>query len=176
MCRRITEREVIDLYAQYNTPPHVILHCRAVADVAVRIGEKLNEHGYSLDIDLIRGAGLSHDVARTMEEHWNKGADILEERGYYDEARIVRVHMLYARFNHVSQLNETDLVCLADKLVKEDRYVGVNERFRYIMNKAPQIPLIQKRIMSSRAVTAKFVEDIEDVIGVTLEQLFTGEK
>ena len=176
MRKRITEEEIKQLYSKYNTPPHVIGHCREVAFVAETIGKKLNEHGYNLDIELIKSAGLVHDVARIYEQHWNVGADILESMGYLDEAAIVRVHMLYAQFNHVSRLNETDMVCLADKLVIEDRYAGVDARFRYIMNKAPKLPEVQKRIMSSKAVTAKTVEDIEAVIGVTIEQLFTGEK
>ena len=76
--RRISEDEVKKLYEEYSTPEHVRAHCRAVTDTAVKLAEALNKQGYSLDLDLIRGAGLSHDVARTSEEHWKVGADALE--------------------------------------------------------------------------------------------------
>ncbi len=63
--RRITEDEVNKLYQEYKTPRHVIGHCKEVTRVALTLGKVLNEHGYNLDLDLIKGAGLTHDVART---------------------------------------------------------------------------------------------------------------
>ena len=47
---------------RYNTPTHVIGHCKAVTLVAMTIGKELNEKGYNLDIELIQGAGLAHDA------------------------------------------------------------------------------------------------------------------
>ena len=82
MKKRITEEEVRKLYEKYGTPDHVKAHCRAVADTGVKLADSLNKHGYNLDLDLIKGAGLAHDVARTGEEHWNVGADALEALGY----------------------------------------------------------------------------------------------
>ena len=91
--KRITKDEVNKLYLEYNTPAHVKAHCRAVAETALKLGETLNKHGYSLDLSLIEGAGLAHDVARTSDEHWKIGADALDSLGYHDEADIIRVHM-----------------------------------------------------------------------------------
>ena len=172
MKKRITDEEIKKLYEEYNTPDHVKAHCRAVADVAVNLGESLNKHGYSLDIDLINGAGLAHDIARTCDEHWNVGADALETLGYNDEAKIIRVHMFYSPFNSVDKLNECDIVCLADRLVKEDKYVGLEERIRYILNKAPKTPLVVNNIMSRKAETTKLLDDISAVIGQRVENLF----
>ena len=59
MRKRITEEEVNKLYEEFNTPPNVIRHCKAVAGTALSIASALNEHGFELDLDLIRGAGLS---------------------------------------------------------------------------------------------------------------------
>lgn len=93
MEKRITEKECEKLYKICSTPPHVIAHCSAVSHTAVEIGRRLNNHGFNLDLDLIRGAGLSHDIARTLENHGEEGAKILESFGYQAEADIVRVHM-----------------------------------------------------------------------------------
>ena len=82
MVKRITEEECEALFEKYHTPEHVIGHCKAVSHTAVTIGRKLNEQGFALDIDLIKGAGLVHDVARVSDKHWEVGADILESLGY----------------------------------------------------------------------------------------------
>ena len=175
MVRRITEAEVMQLYEEYQTPPHVIAHCRGVTRVACGIAEQLNRHGYQLDLDLVKGAGLSHDVARTSDEHWNVGAEILRERGFHDEADIVRVHMFY-QFHTVDKLTETDMVCLGDRLVKEDKYVGVDERFDYIMERAPKKPGVQEHLIERREEMRHLLNQIEDIIGVTIDALFkTGE-
>lgn len=171
MKKRITEEECNALFEKYRTPVHVIGHCRAVSDTAVVIGRKLNEHGLDLDIDLIKGAGLAHDVARVSDQHWEVGAKILEELGYTDEAAIVRVHMTYD-FHPFEKLNETDLVCLGDRLVKEDRYVGLDDRIEYIIHKAGDVPERTARILAKKSETEKLMKKIEETIGQTIDSLF----
>lgn len=176
MVHRISEKEVERLYEEYQTPEHVIAHCREVTRVACGIAEHLNLHGYQLDVNLVRGAGLAHDVARTSEEHWNVGADILQSLGYEDEAYIVRNHM-HHNFPPMESLSETDMVCLGDRLVKEHDYVGVDERFQYIMDKAPDRPGIIEHLTERREEMRSLLNQIEDMIGITMDALFqTGEK
>ena len=174
--KRITKDEVNKLYLEYNTPAHVKAHCRAVAETALKLGETLNKHGYSLDLSLIEGAGLAHDVARTSDEHWKIGADALDSLGYHDEADIIRVHMFYSPFNPVDKLNECDMVCLADRLVKEDKYVGLDERIKYILNKAPDKPEVVANILVRKAETEKLLSDIAGVIGQTVDSLFSDKE
>ena len=93
--------------------------------------------------------------------------------GYYDEADIVRVHMTYPQYNSVEKLNECDIMCIADRVVKEDRYVGLDERMEYIINKIPQgNPEVVKKILSKKAETKVLLDDIAKVIGKSLDQLF----
>lgn len=168
--KRITEERCQELYKQYNTPLHVIGHCKAVTAVAETIGTELNKFGYDFDIDLIRGAGLVHDVARTQEEHWKVGADILEELGYIDEADIVRVHMFY-EFNDIKNLCETDMVCLGDRLVKENKYVGLDERIQYLIDKVKDSPERVERILLKKEETKKLIIEIEGIIGKSIDNL-----
>ena len=171
MTKRITEEECEALYEKYKTPPHVIRHCRAVSRVAHEIGRQMNLHGRRLDLDLIKGAGLAHDVARTSDRHWEIGADILASLGYDDEAKIVRVHMTYD-FHEFKEIDETDLVCLGDRLVKEDQYVGLDERIDYILHKAPDDPAVQNRILQKKEQTRGLMHQIEALIGQTIDSLF----
>ena len=175
MVHRLSEKEAERLYEKYQTPAHVIAHCREVTRVACGIAEQLNKHGYHLDLDLIRGAGLAHDVARTSEEHWNVGAEILRELGYDDEANIVQQHMSY-QFKPVDRLTETDMVCFGDRLVKEHDYVGVDERFRYILDKAPKRPGIREHLIERREEMRSLLNQIENIIGVSMDALFKQEK
>ena len=175
MVHRISENEIQQLYETYQTPEHVIAHCREVTRVAYGIAEQLNRHGYHLDLELIRGAGLAHDVARTSDEHWNVGAEILLGLGYADEAEIVRNHMFY-KFNPVDRLCENDMVCFGDRLVKEHDYVGVDERFAYIMAKAKDKPGAQERLIERREEMRSLLNQIEEIIGVTMDALFKQEK
>lgn len=172
LTKRITKDEIDKLYEEWHTPSHVKAHCRAVSDVAVKLAKELNKHGYKLDVELIRGSGLAHDVARTSENHAELGSRILEKLGYNDEAHIVKVHMTYPQFNDIENINECDLVCLADRLVKEDRYVGLDRRIEYILNKAPDSQIVRQHILESKGRTKKFIEEIEKVIGNKVEQLF----
>lgn len=162
---------------EYKTPAHVIGHCKAVADTAYRIGKALNEHGYHLDLELILAAGLIHDIARVEEEHWNRGAEFMENLGYTQEADIIRVHMHYTPFSAVENITETDMVCLGDRLVLEDAYAGLDKRMEYIIRKAEKAgrPGAAEAIACKKKETRAFIDGIEKVIGITIDELMKGE-
>lgn len=171
--KRVTLQKAEEFYKEFETPEHVKRHCAAVADCGIRIAKALNEHGFKLDIDLIRGAGLSHDAARTMERHWDVMADKLYEMGYYDEAKIVKVHMNPGEYNPVSRITESDIICLGDRLVKEDKYVGIDKRFDYIIDKARQYGVLDfETIMENKAKMQHLLDEIEEVIGCSIDDLF----
>lgn len=172
-----SRQECLRILEEYKTPPHVIRHCMAVADTALKVAAALNEHGYQLDLELIEAAGSLHDIARKEEEHWNRGAEIAESLGLFQEADIIRVHMHYSPFSPVDEITETDMVCLGDRTVKEDEYVGLDKRMEYILEKAKKggRPNSVERILEKREETREFVRGIEKVIGMTLDQLMKGE-
>lgn len=172
---RITKKECEVLFHQYNTPENVIRHCRAVAEVAVKIGSELNKHGFNFDTELIYGAALAHDVARTQENHGYVGSKILDEIGFRDESQIVKVHMFHD-FNEFTSLTETDIVCLGDRLVKEDKYVGLDERIGYIINKPGVDEDRREIILKKKEETRDLIEKIQFKIGKTLDELFCDEE
>ena len=176
MSNRITPDEVNELYKEWHTPAHVIAHCRAVAHMAVKMAQALNKCGYDLDVDLVRGTGLVHDVARTCDEHEKVGCEILKNLGYDDEARIVGVHMHYLTFNSAENVDECDLICLADKLVMEDKYAGLDQRFEYIVQKAHAKGQFKSFIYGNRDKLKVLVKNLEEIIGQPLEELFKEEE
>lgn len=163
------------LWDQYHTPPHVIRHCVAVAKTASLIGRRLNEKGYQLNIPLIEASGLLHDIVRTEDFHWEKGANIAGGLGYNDVAGIIRLHMKYRIDGEKEEITETDLICLADRVVKEDRYVGPDERMDYIIHKAEGEPGAEKRIRESYRHILALKRRIERTIGMSMEDLMCSE-
>lgn len=161
------------LLNEYGTPEHVKGHCRAVADTACKIAEALNEHGYNLNIPLIMSAGLLHDIARVEDRHWDVGAELMDKLGYTEESKIIKVHMTYSPFSDIENLTETDMVCLGDRVVLEDEYVGLDRRIDYIIDKAIKKGNFGAKdiILKKKEETRKFIDKIEDVIGCTLDQL-----
>lgn len=168
---------------EYGTPSNVVGHCKAVAAVGYVLGKAMNAveksadntaHGPALlDLDLILAAGLLHDIARVEEEHWIAGAEFCKSKGWIREADIIRQHMTYDPFNSFIDFNETDVVCLADRVVIDDRYAGLDRRMDYVINKAKKnghdeyVPHILKK----KKDVKKLIKEIEDYIGVSLDAL-----
>ena len=168
-----TKEECIRLWDKYETPPHIRQHCEAVALVACAVGEKLIEKGYDLDMDLIYAAGMLHDVVRLAEDHEKEGAAIMRQLGYEQEAKIIEVHMHYDPFSPLESVNETDMVCLGDRVVIEHHFAGIDKRYQHIIDKAIRRgrPEAEPFILAKKKDVVRFVSDIEKVTGMTLEEM-----
>lgn len=166
-----SREECLALLKQYHTPDHVVRHCVKVAETALKIGQALNNKGYDLNLELIQGAGLIHDIARVEDKHWDVGADIASGLGYDQEAAIIKVHMHYNCDPNKRDITETDIICLADRMVKEDEFVGLDNRMQYILDKfqgnQEAIERISERIKDNRS----FIARIERIIGTSIESL-----
>ncbi|MDO4545340.1 MAG: HD domain-containing protein [Bacillota bacterium] len=168
-----TREECERLLEEYGTPEHVKGHCRAVAATGYAIGQALNEKGFHLDLELILASGLLHDIARVEDKHWEVGAELAEKLGYRAESEIIKVHMTYSPFSKLENITETDLVCLGDRLVKEDEYVGLDSRINYVINKARRNghPEAKPYILKKKRDARRFMDEIEAVIGTTIDRL-----
>jgi putative nucleotidyltransferase with HDIG domain len=161
----------LDFLREFKTPDHVVAHCVAVANVAKKIGDALNEAGFSLDSRLIESAGLLHDMARTDDKHWEVSANFLQQHGFEQEADIIRVHMHHHFPDNPWLSTETDMVCLADRLVMEDCYVGLHVRMDYIIKKAGDQPEIISRILDNKVLVGEYISKLETILGNTIETI-----
>ena len=143
-------------------PERVIAHCRRVAALAETLAQRLNACGLRLDAGLCWRGGLLHDVQRTLRRHAEAGAHYLLRLGYPDEARIAREH-LGDLDPHI--LNESAVVCLADKLICGQQRCTVRERFARSEAKyagdAATLTLLQAR----RAVALELERAVEALLG-----------
>lgn len=122
------EEECMKMLRDNGTPEKVIRHCRAVAKKADDIAAALEEKGIHLDRNLIKAAALLHDIERVRPHHAQAGADYLLSCGFPNVSRIVASHMELTD-EQEKIINETSVVFLADKLIKEDREVTLKERY-----------------------------------------------
>ena len=150
-----------------------------------RIGYRIDKGATELDtgaarqfdLALTEAAGLLHDMARVEENHWDVAADFCIEHGMPDEGKIIRVHMMYEFTTDAGHLTEADLVCLGDRLVLEDRYVGIDERMDYIIAKAERRGETAARpvILRKKEETKVLLNEIEERIGMSLDELMAQE-
>lgn len=103
-------------------------HGRAVAAVARTIATRLSERGVRVDRQLVIAASLLHDIAKGEPGHAEVGASIVASLGYPAVAEIIRQHMAMS-FDGTTP-NEAAIVFLADKLVRMDRRVPLEERYK----------------------------------------------
>ena len=122
----LNEAACLELLRIAGCPDRAIKHCVAVKDKAEELYSELKKTGLELDGRLINNAALLHDIMRTEKNHAAAGADILNELGYRDIADIIRVHHSFSG----DEINEAAVVFIADKLVKDEKTVSLEERFR----------------------------------------------
>lgn len=167
----ITKAVQKELFDKCNTPPHIQAHCNAVAETARKLAIKLNQTGYDMDVDVIYGAALVHDVLRLSKDHAKDGAELLYSLGYIQEGNIVREHMRYPMSNDADHLEEIDVVCLGDRTVREDEYVGLDLRMQYLIDKPGASLERTARILQAKEHTRALIEGIEARIGMTFDEL-----
>lgn len=124
----VGSRAEAETLASLSMPVPVTAHCRAVAHVADLIAQRLWERGLRLDRDIVHNAALLHDIAKGQPHHEERGGEMLQELGLTRLAEPVRLHRDVGPVN-ASQVEESAIVCLADKLVSGTELVPLWERF-----------------------------------------------
>lgn len=163
-----SERECRAMWARYGVSEDVKAHSLFVAELARLMAVHLNRRGFDLDLDLVVAGGLLHDLARNEPGHAAAGARIMEELGYGRTARVVASHM---DITPAPRPREADLVYLADKLVRGDRPVSLNERFAGQLTRFAGEPEIL-RAVTTRMHNAQTIRDrIQAAIGFPPEDL-----
>lgn len=167
-----SREECLLLLQDYKTPAHVVKHCKKVAETAVIMARALNAKGYHFDIPLIEATCLIHDIARVEAEHWNVGAEIANQHGYHQEAEIIKVHMSH-NTDLSEELQETDIICLADRMVKEDEYVGMEKRMEYVLDRFKDNEEATAFLLEKIEENRKLINRIEEIIGTDIDSLMT---
>lgn len=116
------------LRVYFRAPPPLLAHTRTVATLTVALGKALWDQGVALDEGLAVCGAWLHDLAKGRPKHHKIGAARLSEMGFAAIAKVVEKHSCCS-WPDGKPFDERALVALADKLVKDDRAVGLERRF-----------------------------------------------
>ena len=96
------------------------------------------------DIDIVRAGALLHDIAKTecldgSCRHADRGREICEHHGFPEIGEIVGEHVVLSNFTPESyrsgHFSPREIVYYADKRVKHDMIVGLEDRLAYIIDR-----------------------------------------
>jgi len=123
------------LLAEQEVSPWIVRHVLAVAAVAFYLAGRLAGLGEEVDPLLAHRGGLLHDLDKVSAQrqgrvHGQLGAEILREKGYPQLAPVVERHLALNLLDPARRPAtwEEKLVYYADRIVEDDRVVGVEER------------------------------------------------
>lgn len=133
------------LMEQYNMLPNIRRHSLVVAHIADLLVTGLQENINAQELPnrqlCITGA-LLHDIAKTpcldgSCDHASAGAEICLQHGYPEIAAIVEEHVILKNHNPDRYQNgwfsAREIVYYADKRVRHDEIVNLDERLDYII-------------------------------------------
>ena len=159
-----TPEEAMRILRESGCSPDVIRHCRAVAEIAVKIALKCRERGVPVDIELIRIGALLHDLGRSKTHsvhHPIIGAKIAEELGLPEAIiTIIKRHIgggLTAEEaaelgwpveNYLPETLEEKIVTYADKLIDGDKVVPIEKTIEEFKRKLGEDHPSIRRIMN----------------------------
>jgi uncharacterized protein len=140
-----TLNKCLSLMDDTGMPEHIKKHSFVVAEIALYLGHLCNQEEAFLNLSLLQAGALLHDIAKartllTGEKHAEVGACMVEQWGYSPVASIIRDHVNldFARLN--GPLSESLIVNYADKRVKHDRIVSLQDRFDDLINRYAATP------------------------------------
>jgi CTP:molybdopterin cytidylyltransferase MocA len=150
---------------------HIVRHGRKVAEVAEKLTVRLNDAGLHLNLALVKAAATLHDVAKGKPDHARAGAQILEDLGFPEVARLVGLHM-DCDFQKDATLDEGAIVYLADKFVQGERIVSLAVRFQRKFAAARgngTLQFVQKRWETAQRMVAA----VEHILGTDVQRIIS---
>lgn len=111
------------LFCRYGTPREVVAHGVMVARCATELAQQVNG---TVEKELLQAACELHDLVRGMPDHARAGADILIREGYPAVGELIALHHDLPE----TAGTEACLLYLADKLIRGEQRVSLEQRFR----------------------------------------------
>ena len=124
-----TKEECLAILEKNKTPSNVIEHCKTVCQVAEDTAEDLIKKGVKVNKELVTAAAMLHDIEREKEDHIIAGANLLKNSGFPEVSEVIKKHTLYRLEDIQLKTVEEKIIFYADKRVKGDKIVSLEERF-----------------------------------------------
>jgi len=151
-----------------------LAHGQAVAEVAMAMAEAINRHSdREIDLELCRVAGWLHDLAKGHASHEAEGGRWLEALGFDRAAAIVAAHKDMDWTLEVG-ISERETVHLADKLVRGNQRVCIEERFEEKLTFYRDDPKAVRVIRRRYQLAMRLAAAVEEAMGRPLMTVLTG--
>ena len=129
-----TREECFKLMAEYGMLNHIMDHSIEVARIALFLSRELNKRGQRIDLGLVEAASLLHDLTKTecfktKEDHAQTGSRVLKIMGFERVGEVVAEHIQLSKGKDGPLVSEEEVVNYADKRVRHDQIVSLEERF-----------------------------------------------
>ena len=148
-------REICEeFYEQKKLPYNIRRHCIAVGETAAKMAEKLIKNGIYTDVELCRSGGYLHDLCKLESEHEKAVGIFLRKCGYERLASVTEAHNRLSKQPTISA--EESIVFLADKLIREDTRVTIDERYKRALQMQEIKPWIWRNIEACRALLRQY--------------------
>jgi len=150
---------------------NIIDHSIEVARVALFLSVELNRKGQKIDLSLVEAAALLHDLTkteclRTKEDHAQTGSKLLKEMGYERIGDVVAEHIHLSKEMDPLRISEEEVVNYADKRVKHDQIVSLDERFNDLKERYGQSQRALEHLEGLKQATFKIEKKIFSILGV----------
>lgn len=156
--------ECCSILGLYKVPANIIKHCRKVSEVSVEIFQSLNNAGCELDEYALKAAAMLHDIAKQEKNHARVGEELLKEIGYEKVGCIIGSHT-DIEVDDKGRITENEILYLADKLVREDKVISIEERFKRSLGKYKDNHEVLRKIENRRDAAYKIIKKIEAATG-----------
>lgn len=167
-----SREECLKLIRESGMLDHIVEHSLKVAEVALFISRELNRRGHTIDLALVEAAALLHDFTKTeclktKEDHALTGSRALTEMGFERVGAVVREHIhLSKKLDPSSNVSEEEIVNYADKRVKHDQVVTLEERFKDLRERYGKNPKAIELLENLKKSTLEIEKKIFSILEI----------
>ncbi len=170
------------LWDRYDMPAHIRAHSEKVADLALALALRAVSVGVETMPEAVYAAGLLHDLGkihgiRNGGDHGQAGAAwVMRETRNGPIAQAVLFHVHWPWEDKLPQCADNDAffiamaVFYADKRVKHDSYVGLDDRFADLMDRYGVSEYARSRIEASRQQGKSVEAALSRRLGVSIHE------
>lgn len=159
---RINTNKAISLMKKYGADNNLINHCRQVSRIAFFLAKRMKNNGYDVNVNLVKYAGLLHDIGKGMAKrnklgHGALGYEILVKEGYPEIAEVVLTHSIKSIKDEEMKTWEQKIVNYADRRVDECQIVPLVVRLKKLAKRHKRYA---KEIMDTKVSYLKLEREI----------------
>ncbi|MEK6984447.1 MAG: HD domain-containing protein [Nanoarchaeota archaeon] len=156
-----TKEECLKILKDNNIPDNIIAHSKAVCEISMKIADLLEKRGVHVSRDLVMAAALLHDIKKLgLNDHIIEGCEFIRFLGFPEVASVIKKHGLYhlEKNEFKPETWEEKIVFYADKRVKHDVIVSVDERFEYIKKRYKKDD-VESELMFTKKIEKEILGD-----------------